>query len=233
VKAFRSCPSADARGIVTQVILDVSTNLKAPGKSPASEGDVTLTVPGGEIGDMGVRIGTSPQFSVGERVVVFLKDAQDGSLQLTEGFQSKYVVSPTGTVGSLGLSLAAFETRVRRAADGALPEGEDPVGGTQIRGDEFGTFARWAISDHPVPYYVNPTQNRPSHLTAQDTRLATILMYHQWQNISSATIAFRYAGDTPRWPSSHCDGINDIHWTTTGALGGRLTPMAWTSTCRR
>jgi hypothetical protein len=229
VRAFQSCPSADGQTIVTQVVLSVSTHLKAPSGSPASEGDLTLTVPGGEIGGIGLRVGTSPQFSVGERVVLFLKEAPDGGLELTEGFQGKFAVSPAGTVEPLGLGLAAFAAKIGQAVRGDLPLQDDPVGGAELRGDEFGTFARWALSDHPVPYYTNPTQNRPSQLAAQDTRLATILMYNEWQNISDATIAFRYAGDTSRWPSSHCDGINDIHWAIPESHGS--STLAVTYSC--
>ena len=226
VKAFRSCPSSDGRAIVTEVVLAVSAHLKAPAGRSAG-GELTLTVPGGEIGDIGMRVGTSPQFSVGEGVLVFLAEAADGSLQLTEGFQGKFEVSSAGRVEPLGVGIAVFAAKVGQAVEGDLSPQEDPLAGAELRRDEYATFARWAQSDHPVPYYVNPTRNRPGQLTAQDTRLATILMYNEWQNISDATITFRYAGDTSQWPSSHCDGTNDIHWTIPESHGSTTLAVTW------
>ena len=221
VKAFRSCPSPDGRGIVTQVVLTPSSHLKTPSGMPAPKGDLMITVPGGEIGNLDLRVGSSPEFSVGEQVVVFLRESGGGALHLTEGFQSKFAVTPAGTVQSLGLGLGAFEARIDQAIGGALLQQADPLadGGIQITPQEFSTKAVWVPSDIPVPYYINPNTNRPGQLTAQDTRLATIEMFNEWQNVTSAYVGFRFAGDTTRVSgadgcggSPSFDGYNDITW---------------------
>jgi len=231
VKGFRSCPSADGRAIVTQVVLTTFAHLKAPSGTPA--GEMTITVPGGEIGDIGMRVGTSPQFSAGERVVVFLKGASDGSLQLTEGFQSKFLVSSAGIVEPLDLALGTFEAKVGQAVRGDLPPQEEPLGGggVPLPPQEYTTLAEWAPADIPVRYYVNPNTYRPAQLSAQDTRLAVIGMLGAWQNVSSAYVAFRFAGDTTRTGDGlTCNSTNDISWRIADTGHGSST-LAVTYMC--
>jgi len=215
VKGFQSCVDQVSGSIVTRVVVASTDFLKAGGKRRVAGADVTIEVLGGEVGNIGMRAGTSPEFNVQEQVVVFLRDSGGGVLHLTEGRQSKFALTPAGLVKSLSLPLAAFKAKVRQAAQGVLPLEQDPLagGGVELPPQEYGTIAEWAPTDMPVPYYINPNIYRPSQLTAQDARLATINMFAEWQNVTSAYVAFRYGGDTTRTSgTSDPNGWNDVTW---------------------
>ncbi|MBD3234889.1 MAG: hypothetical protein GF315_14290 [candidate division Zixibacteria bacterium] len=50
---------------------------------------VTFKYQGGTVGDMTLRVSTSPTFEEGEEVLVFLKSAEDGTLEITNWVLSK------------------------------------------------------------------------------------------------------------------------------------------------
>ncbi len=50
---------------------------------------VTFKYQGGTVGDMTLRVSTSPTFEEGEEVLVFLKTAEDGTLEITNWVLSK------------------------------------------------------------------------------------------------------------------------------------------------
>ncbi|MGQ9572859.1 MAG: matrixin family metalloprotease [Chloroflexota bacterium] len=213
VKGFQSCLDRASGSITTQVVLACTQFLKASGSPGPTAAEVTIEVLGGEVGDIGMRAGTSPEFAVGEQAVLFLRDS-GGVLRLTAGRQSKFPVTAAGLVKPLNLPLPEFKAKVRQAAQGALPLEEDPLAGGEPGPQlDYSIIARWAPSAMPVPYYINPNSYRPGQLTAQDTRLAVIGMFAEWQNVTSAYVAFRYAGDTNRTSDTfNCNSTNDITW---------------------
>jgi hypothetical protein len=214
VKGFQSCLDQASGSIITRVVLTSAEFLKASGKPGVAPAEVTIEVLGGEVGNLGMRAGTSPEFAAGEQVVVFLREGSGGTLRLTEGRQSKFLVTPAGLVKPLNLPLAEFKAKVRQAAQGLLPLAEDPLaGGTPGPQLDYSIIAEWAPSDIPVPYYINPLSYRPSQLSAQDSRLAVIEEFAEWQNTTSAYVAFRYGGDTTRTSDTfNCNSTNDITW---------------------
>jgi len=233
VKGFQSCLDQASGSIVTRVVLTSTDFLKASGNPQVAGAEVTVEVLGGEVGDIGMRAGTSPEFKAGEQVVVFLRDSDGGALRLTEGRQSKFPLTPAGLVKPLNLPLTEFKAKVRQAAQGVLPAEEDPLvgGGAEIPPQEYSTIAEWAPSDIPVPYYINPNTYRPSQLAAQDSRLAVIEEFIEWQNVTSAYVAFRYGGDTTRTSDTfNCNSTNDITWRIADPGHGSTT-LAVTYMC--
>jgi hypothetical protein len=74
--------------IVTDVEIAVTSSWKGqPGRQ------VTVTIPGGVVGDLGQRVDTAPEFTVGEEVVVFVQRAPNGRMNRVNGLaQGKYRV---------------------------------------------------------------------------------------------------------------------------------------------
>ena len=233
VRGFQSCLDQASGSITTRVVLASTDFLKASGEPRSAGAEVTIEVPGGEVGDTGMRAGTSPEFTVGEQVVTFLQNSGGGVLRLSEGLQGKLPLTAAGLVKPLNLSLTEFKAKVRQAAQGTLSLEEDPLAGGdgEIPPQEYTTLAEWAPSDMPVPYYINPNTYRPSQLTAQDTRLAVIREFVEWQNVTSAYLTFRYAGDTTRTSDTfNCNSTNDMTWRIADTGHGSST-LAVTYMC--
>ncbi len=78
----------DGGHIVTDVEIAVASAWKGqPGRR------VTVTIPGGVVGDLGQHVDAAPKFTVGEDVVVFVQRAPNGKLLRVNGLaQGKYRV---------------------------------------------------------------------------------------------------------------------------------------------
>ena len=100
VTSFRTCIDRTAGGLSTDVTVRVTEHVKSP-PGAASASDVTFNVPGGQYGQLALYVGTSPEFSAGEQVVVFLQNA-GGDLRLTGGFQGKFSVARNGEAAGWG-----------------------------------------------------------------------------------------------------------------------------------
>ncbi|MFQ6020058.1 MAG: matrixin family metalloprotease, partial [Dehalococcoidia bacterium] len=227
VQSLRSCLNSEGASIITEVVLTPERHPKAPDGPVALGTKVTILVPGGRFGDSRLTVGTSPEFNVGERVVVFLREVEGQGLRLTEGFQSKFPVSRKGRVERAELSLAEFEAKVHQATDGTLAPEADPLFQPDLVVVEQ-PFAvqgqKWPDAAIPVQYNINPITNRPSQLTADQSRQAVINAFDTWEAVPSSYIAFNFAGDTGRVSGadgcssgSPQDGFNDITWGIAGA----------------
>ena len=219
VQSLRSCLSKDGRSIMTEVVLTPERHLKAPDGPPAPGTKVTILVPGGRFGDFRLVVGTSPEFSVGERVVVLLREVKGEGLRLTEGFQSKFSVKSGDLMERANLSLAEFEANVRHAMDGILAPQEDPLfqPGFVVVEQPFEILqGKWPDADIPVNYNINPTTNRPGQLSADQSRQAVINGFNTWEAVPTSSIAFNNAGDTGRVSGADVCGppdfFNDITW---------------------
>ena len=78
-----------ARG---QIFTDVTLAVDEVVAGPALPATVTLRQPGGQVGHVRTWIGGSPEFSIGERVLVYLKVARDGTLRVLQLYQGKLSV---------------------------------------------------------------------------------------------------------------------------------------------
>ena len=61
-------------------------------KGASEQMEVTVTVPGGQVGDVGVSVSGVPAFSKGEEVLLFLEGNEAGVFHVLGGFQGKFVI---------------------------------------------------------------------------------------------------------------------------------------------
>src|SRR5437879_783727 len=78
-----------ARG---QIFTDVALAVEEVLAGPALPASVTLRQPGGRIGTVHSWIDGSPEFLIGERVLVFLRVSRDGTLRVLQLYQGKLAV---------------------------------------------------------------------------------------------------------------------------------------------
>lgn len=228
---FQSCRGTDRAAIFTRVTFSVEETLK--GSAPAG-GQLVMYAEGGDYGPYRLAAGTSPEFAIGERSVVFADSDDSGETVPSEGYQSKLLVGARDNVISADYDLAQLRLDVARANAGRLPASEDPLVNA---GDD--TFAepsylaktyKHADSAIPVPFYMNAIDGKPSQLTVAETRHAMANALHGWQNLSAAYIAFGPLQNTTR-VSSHgpWDGLNDVTWGIAGSHSSFTLAVTYTT----
>jgi hypothetical protein len=100
--------NATHTAIYTDVVLHVEEAMKG-GAGP----EVTFRIPGGEVGDIGMRTSTAPTFRIGERVIVFLHT--EGSTARLFGLQQgRFTVSDDAvTQDGQVVPIADFRAAIR------------------------------------------------------------------------------------------------------------------------
>lgn len=114
--------------IFTQVVISIDERLKGN----VNSGRIFVSVPGGKVGDTTVEVTDVPDFSLGEKVVIFIRPltdkqvAEDGLgnagddaawFQIHGGFQGRFLVQD-GKVGNL--PLLKFKERIAKALAGEI-----------------------------------------------------------------------------------------------------------------
>jgi hypothetical protein len=94
--------------ISTQVQLKVGTAVVGS----AGAGDITLTLPGGKTGELEQAVSDTPEFAVGEQVLLFLQHDATGKLLVVGGYQGKMVVMD-GRVEELNAPLDAVLGQIK------------------------------------------------------------------------------------------------------------------------
>src|SRR5436309_8385391 len=123
VKAIESRADPATRRIFTVITLDVRDSLK--GEIPL--GPLTIRQLGGRVASMQAWVEGSPEFTVGERVLVFLSRNADGTLRVAHLYQGKFSIvtdlqtgashavrAPGGHVHVLGRGGASTSATERR-----------------------------------------------------------------------------------------------------------------------
>ena len=221
VMQLQSCTREGGPSIVTLVSIAPHQVIQAAGSIEASEGLVTIVVSGGEFGDYRLNVGTSPEFTVGEQVVVFLREIDDVGLVLTEGFQSKFSITADGIVNGIGLPVELRMQNTGLASARHLNTEQDPL--DTGRGIVQSAFVvevfKWSTDDIPVPIWINAESGRPAQISAEETRMAAADALHTWQKLPESFIAFGPIGNTARVSGADgCsetedpDGFIDITW---------------------
>jgi hypothetical protein len=94
----------DRKEIVTFVTIATTDILKG-----VSEPQLVLTIPGGVVGDLGLWVEDTPQFIVGEEVLIFVNDDYKGRKTVCEWRQGKFPIINGGTfVDGFEVSLQDF-----------------------------------------------------------------------------------------------------------------------------
>jgi hypothetical protein len=224
VVGFQSCASAGPESIFTRVTLVPDRIMKgAAGKT------VRLSIPGGSYGGYRLGVGTSPEFTAGERVIVFA--GPNGSdLVPVQGDQSTLEIAADGHVA--GSTLDDLASAINKAATGALSPKENArftIGHAETNYSTLGPS--WITSSIPVQYQMNVTNSRPAQLAAQDARNAIANALHTWQNENTAYVAFGPLTETTRTSYENgCDGLNDTTFGISNAAHSSST-LAVTYTC--
>jgi hypothetical protein len=127
VKAIESRWVPATRQMTTSIRLAVHEVLKG-GVGP---GDLLLTQPGGRVGPVELWLEGSPEFRRGERVLVFVRQAPDGTLRVAHLFQGKFSLVADALTGE--------ETALRSAVHGVrlLPRPGGPKADHRRRLDDL------------------------------------------------------------------------------------------------
>lgn len=100
---------ADRKEIVTYVTVALTDALKG---NP--ESSVVLTIPGGVVGNIGLWVEDTPQFSVGEEVLLFINDDYKGRKTVTEWRQGKFpIINGSSFVDGFEVTVQSFVRGIR------------------------------------------------------------------------------------------------------------------------
>lgn len=226
VRAIESRWSDDGSIIVTDVTLAVKTEIFGnPGGS-----EVTVTVPGGRVGDVVLEVSETPAFRRGGEAVLFLTGSGNGSFEVTGHFQGKIDVSH-GRVPAWGMPVEEFIDRVAAGGVGldeapAKPDKPGKPGGG--KGDDKGyklTGLDWkANGEYNDPkwspgnggWYIN---NASSGFTNEDLEGALLSATGTW-DAAGANWAFGGHQGTlsdPDLDGAVRDGRNTVSFADTGS----------------
>jgi len=234
VSQVKSNPDHE-EGIVTFVSIAVAGEIK--GRAPG--GVITLRLPGGVVGDLGLRVSDVPHFVPGERVIAFLEAGKGGFFGVTGWDQGKFVLERglahnEGT----GLSLPAVDfvhKILGIMTDHALPTSLPPEWETQlgelasgdpVSGPELDDFVyegyHWP-GPNPMrePYVVNVNTSDPGDMLGAIQAAA-----NTWSSVATADFVFTYGGSTSAADRSLNDA-NEITWKNEGSNGILATTYWW------
>jgi hypothetical protein len=204
-------------GIETDVTIAREQTLKGP-----SGASISVTLPGGEVGDVGIQVGGVPNFLVGERVLVFVSE-RNGRREMARLWHSKYALAGDRAIqleSNTQMSIAALEQRLSNALGRPTQiDEEDAIVSMPFQATYCGA---WPLASQPVPHYVNtagPGSGGPAGLAF----LALVYdSLHNWQALSNSHVSFVVAGTTSASPMSTGDGLSVVGWaniTTPNVLG--------------
>ena len=220
--------------ISTLVTLDVEETVKGE-----VERRLTLKQPGGSIGGRTLWIAGGPRFRTGERQLLFLSAAADGTARTTALGMGQFVLRPHPRTGAVlaerrvdGLVLGDRPlrrvplARLRRTLARAAAQ---DAGGTRTPllssppelldpRLERAPVAEFTLMDDPPGRWFEPDSGQPVvyQTAGQDAALgesATLAAFDgalaAWTNVSGASIVLQRGGTTVPAPLS-CDGISQI-----------------------
>ena len=238
VRSLQSCTVSDS--IYTFITIQPTQTFKDQLSSPLPA--VTVAVQGGSFGQYRLSVGISPEFTVGEDVVAFLRQDLAQGLYVVEGFQGKL------SLGS-GAASNAVVDEVARVAHGE----RGPVGDRTWQDLQASTDSLTAISSDfrclttcsatsprdqfPKAVYINASSSKPPALNASDVTAASQAAFNAWENLPTSSIDFQPLASTGRVSGADgCvgspppDGFFDTTW---GIVSGSNNPgiLATTFTC--
>jgi hypothetical protein len=118
VSAIQSHWDAGRRQIFTDITLSLDEILAGPTLPPT----ITIRQAGGRVGGLESWIDGSPEFVVGEKALLFLRETRDGTLRVAHLHQGKFRVVVDGTTGAeIALRLRGGQVRVLAPPHGAPP----------------------------------------------------------------------------------------------------------------
>lgn len=95
--------------IFTRVDLKVGTQYLG---TLAIESNLIVMTPGGEVGEMGLKVEHAPQFEVGQEVILFLTPQEDGQFRVVAWEQGKFTIEEDKIVET-GRDLSVFLDEIK------------------------------------------------------------------------------------------------------------------------
>ncbi len=225
-----------AEGIITLVHITVAGQIK--GEAPGEQ--VTLWLPGGEVGGLGLFVADVPRFVVGERVLLFLEPAKGGDFRVTGWNQGKFILADGRAHNPYtGFSLPAVEFVQRilgvladQATLANLPAGWQATltelgAGPGPEPEDFVYEGKHWPGPNPMgePYLVNVNTTDPGDMLAAIQAAAAT-----WSSVPTADFVFTYGGLTSATDRSYSpNGKNEIVWKDEGGSGILATTYYWYS----
>ncbi len=235
VTAIASAADPASGAIATYVTLLVDEVLFGP----LTQGELILREQGGAVGAREEWIFGSPEYRRGERVLVFLSLAADGSLHTTGLAMGKYtlhdapggaratrdlatgllVLEALGAPAKRDLPLAALRAQVRRAADTAAPAAV-PVHArldlAALRLEARPAFtllnplSRWFEADDGMPIGFFTEAAGDATLGPITSRGAVIGGLSAWSTLPNSPLELVDGGDTEAAPFAGCPDANRV-----------------------
>lgn len=185
----------DGQRIVTRIRIAVDETVKGAN----DEGVVVVTEPGGQVGERLAWIFGAPRFTVGERVLLFLRKRPDGTVYTNSLALGKYRIED-GTQGRRAVrtrpsvdvrELGSFVTELKALAAGgptAEAVSSDPVTGRfTFLADPSDPPARWFKADRCRPVSLR-LANHDSALGQPATREALDRALAAWTDVETASV---------------------------------------------
>ena len=159
-----------------QVFTDITLSLDEVLAGPALPPTITIRQPGGRVGGLHSWIDGSPEFDVGEKTLLFLRVAPDGTLRVAHLHQGKFriIVEPE-TGGEIGIRLRGGQVRMLPPQRGGPP----PQDGRPL--DELRRTIRNRAARRPARQFLGLTAPAPASGPVQQTE------------------AFSFNGSPARW----------------------------------
>jgi|GEM_PF-4921153 len=202
--------NADRTRISTRVTVAVKQTVKGPGAPDTIE----VSVPGGEVGEIGEWVSDSPRFDTGEDILLYLKQSAGAALQVYGGSGGKLSLPP-GKVESM-----SFQELEGIAREPALARARSDV----ITPNYLQKGHKWPGASPTVSYRVNPnTADTSGEETAVQAAAAT------WTAVTGKNFAFSYAGATSATAYS-LNGTNEILWKNLGDVSTLAHAIHWYNT---
>ncbi len=211
--------------IVTDVTLTTEKTLKGQGR-----GSVSLTLPGGEVGDRRLYVGGVPNFLTGERALLFLAE-DGGEPRLAQLWQSKYSLAGSDAIqleSETRLPLAAVEQRLGNALGGAVAIGADPEAVVSIA---FTTYCDlWPTADMPILFETNPSNAGTGGPSGTAYHELTHDSWHNWQALGDSFISFSAGAITANDGTDHFDSLNTVAWADLDSVGAGVLGINYCAT---
>ena len=204
----------DRSSIITTVTIAVEESIK--GEQVPEE--VMVVVQGGEIDGIGQAVSDMPEFSIGERTLLFLQTplAEDGGMvgQGVSGFSLPLFKVYGGFQGKLRVT-------ADESADTTLAKAFSSTSGDVLVGSSPFVLSgqKWPGSSPVVAYKINDIGGPPGSRQAVQNAAAT------W-NSAGANFSFVYTGTHSRSGAEERNSINEVTWNNMG-VGSTLARASW------
>ena len=210
-----------SRKVQGSIVTDVNLGVEQILKGDKTKKSITITIDGGQVGDLCLYAGGVPNFLEGERVLLFL-DNNDNP-RLVQLWQSKYSLAGTEAIqpesDKSRVSIKSVGERVGKALGKpvSIKEEDETVDVIEF----IVGCPAWPVSKMPVLIEVNPANPGNGGPLGNDFLRLVYTSLNSWQALPDSYPAFSLTGQTSNLGNDHFDRLNTVVWSTLnpGVLG--------------